>query len=112
MLTTCTAPAKEGRTLRLIERGEGFIRIEVKDGIARDEYLIEPLCSDWGIAARFVKAVGKHRAGTEYEVVLGHAGNEEGPDQCNCPGFEKGGTCRHVAALAAVYSLGLLPTQD
>lgn len=40
-----------------------------------------------------------------YEVFLGHAGSAH----CNCTGFGRWGSCKHVDALAALVAAGHLP---
>ena len=99
MPTKTDRPVKPARSVRVIH-GDAPLIISITADKDTKRYVVVRFDSDWG-EAFYVCTLEK--GGNTYDVCL------DGADSiCDCKGFTYGGSCRHVAALQALYERGVI----
>ena len=99
MPTKTDRPVKPARSVRVIH-GDAPLIISITADKITKRYVVVRFDSDWG-EAFYVCTLEK--GGNTYDVCI------DGADSiCDCKGFTYGGSCRHVAALQALYERGAI----
>ncbi len=98
-MTTATRKVKPERLLTVNRPlSDGWLLLQIDQGVERDHYIIDVLSSDWGRAFRYKNAAD----GVPYNVMVG----EDGHDSCECKGFLRWGTqCKHIGSARKLIEL-------
>lgn len=88
------------RCVRVTGRENSTTYIRIKTDYSTSEYAVTPIPSDFGDAFRVAKIEGDEEI-ISYDVALSDEGH-----LCDCIGWSKNGTCRHVECLAVLRQRG------